>query len=74
VHRFESSRCGHGLTARGLLREHGAARVKAKIRAAIENTSVKALVKVLWMDLVEAHWQELKKKRLLPEGKRTAKD
>jgi hypothetical protein len=35
---------------------------------------VKALVKVLWMDLVEAHWQELKKKRLLPEGKRTAKD
>jgi hypothetical protein len=35
---------------------------------------VKALVKALWMDLVEAHWQELKKKGLLPEGKRTAKD
>jgi len=39
--------------------------VKAKIQAAVENKSVKALL----MDLVEAHWQELEKKGLLPKGK-----
>jgi hypothetical protein len=39
--------------------------VKAKIEAAVENKSVKALL----MDLVEAHWQELEKKGLLPKGK-----
>jgi len=39
--------------------------VKAKIEAALENKSVKALL----MDLVEAHWQELGKKELLPKEK-----
>lgn len=39
--------------------------VKAKIQAAVENKSVKALL----MDLVEAHWQEMEKKGLLPKGK-----
>ncbi len=39
--------------------------VKAKIEAALENKSVKALL----MDLVEAYWQELEKKGLLPKGK-----
>lgn len=39
--------------------------VKAKIQAAVENKSVKALL----MDLVEAHRQELEKKGLLPKGK-----
>lgn len=39
--------------------------VKAKIEAAIENKSVKALL----MDLVEAHWQELDRKGILPKGK-----
>ncbi len=39
--------------------------VKAKIEAALENKSVKALL----MDLVESHWQELDKKGLLPKNK-----
>lgn len=39
--------------------------VKAKIQAAVENKSVKGLL----MDLVEAHWQELEKKGLLPRSK-----
>jgi len=39
--------------------------VKAKIEAALGSKSVKALL----MDLVEAHWQELEKKGLLPKGK-----
>lgn len=39
--------------------------VKAKIEAAIQGKSVKALL----MDLVETHWQELEKKGLLPKGK-----
>jgi len=39
--------------------------VKAKIEAALENKSVKALL----MDLVKAHWQELERKGLLPKGK-----
>ncbi len=39
--------------------------VKAKIEAAIENKSVKALL----MDLVEAHWQELDRKGILPKSK-----
>jgi hypothetical protein len=39
--------------------------VKAKIEAALENKSVKALL----MDLVESHWQELDKKGLLPKTK-----
>lgn len=39
--------------------------VKAKIEAAIENKSVKALL----MDLVEAHWQELNRKGILPKSK-----
>jgi hypothetical protein len=39
--------------------------VKAKIQAAVENKSVKALL----MDLVEAHWQELERKGILPKGK-----
>ena len=39
--------------------------VKAKIEAALANKSVKALL----MGLVEAHWQDLDKKGLLPKGK-----
>lgn len=39
--------------------------VKAKIGAALQNKSVK----VFLMDLVEAHWQELEKKGVLPKGK-----
>lgn len=39
--------------------------VKAKIEAAVQNKSVKALL----IDLVEAHWQELEKKGVLPRGK-----
>jgi hypothetical protein len=39
--------------------------VKAKIEAAIQGQSVKALL----MDLVEAHWQDLEKKGLLPKAK-----
>ena len=39
--------------------------VKAKIQAAVESKSVKALL----MDLVEAHWQEMEKKGLLPKRK-----
>ena len=39
--------------------------VKAKIEAASESKSEKDLL----MDLVEAHWQELEKKGLLPKGK-----
>lgn len=39
--------------------------VKAKIEAAIQGQSVKALL----MDLVEAHWQELERKGMLPKGK-----
>ena len=39
--------------------------VKAKIGAALQNTSVK----VFLMDLVEAHWQELEKKGMLPKGR-----
>ncbi|MBX3328356.1 hypothetical protein ACYX34_08590 [Nitrospira sp. CMX1] len=40
--------------------------VKAKIEAALENKSVKALL----MGLVEAHWQELDRKGLLPKTTR----
>lgn len=39
--------------------------VKAKIEAAVQRKSVKALL----MELVEAHWQELERKGLLPKGK-----
>jgi hypothetical protein len=39
--------------------------VKAKIGAALEGLSVKAYI----IKLVEAHWQELEKKGLLPKGK-----
>lgn len=39
--------------------------VKAKIHAAVENKSVKALL----IDLVEAHWQELERKGILLKGK-----
>jgi len=39
--------------------------VKAKIEAAVQGKSVKALL----MELVEAQWQELEKKGLLPKGK-----
>ena len=39
--------------------------VKAKIEAAVENKSVKALL----MDLVEAHWVELERKGILPKGR-----
>lgn len=39
--------------------------VKAKIGAALHNTSVK----VFLMDLVESHWQELEKTGMLPKGK-----
>ena len=39
--------------------------VKAKIGAAFQNRSVK----VFLMELVEAHWQELEKKGVLPKGK-----
>ncbi|MDF0650000.1 MAG: hypothetical protein P0121_00830 [Nitrospira sp.] len=39
--------------------------VKAKIEAAVQNKSVKALL----MDLVESHWQDLDKKGLLPKTK-----
>jgi hypothetical protein len=39
--------------------------VKAKIEAAIQGQSVKTLL----MGLVEAHWQDLEKKGLLPKGK-----
>ena len=39
--------------------------VKAKIEAAVENKSVKALL----MDLVEAHWLELERKGILPRGR-----
>lgn len=39
--------------------------IKAKIEAAVENKSVKALL----MDLVEAHWHELEKKGVLPKAK-----
>ena len=39
--------------------------IKAKIEAAIEGLSVKALL----IELVEAHWQDLEKKGLLPKGK-----
>lgn len=39
--------------------------VKAKIEAAVENKSVKALL----MDLVEEHWRELERKGILPKGK-----
>jgi hypothetical protein len=39
--------------------------VKAKIEAAVESKSVKALL----MELVEAHWQELERKGILPKGK-----
>jgi hypothetical protein len=39
--------------------------VKAKIEAALESKSVKALL----MDLVEAHWKEMERKGVLPKGK-----
>jgi hypothetical protein len=39
--------------------------VKAKIEAAVENKSVKALL----IDLVEAHWKEMERKGVLPKGK-----
>ncbi len=39
--------------------------IKAKIEAALENKSVKALL----MDLVESHWQELDKEGMLPKSK-----
>jgi hypothetical protein len=39
--------------------------VKAKIEAALQSTSVKALL----IELVEQHWQELERKGLLPKGK-----
>ena len=39
--------------------------VKAKIGAAVQGKSVKALL----MDLVEEHWQDLEKKGMLPKGK-----
>lgn len=39
--------------------------VKAKIGAALGGQSVKAYL----ISLVEAHWQELEKKGLLPKGK-----
>lgn len=39
--------------------------VKAKIEAAVGDKSVKALL----IGLVEAHWQELEKKGILPKGK-----
>ena len=40
-------------------------RSKAKIGAALEGLSVKAYI----IKLVEAHWQELEKRGLLPKGK-----
>lgn len=40
--------------------------VKAKIEAALESKSVKALL----MGLVESHWQELDRKGLLPKTTR----
>lgn len=39
--------------------------VKAKIGAALEGLSVKAYI----IKLVEAHWQELEKKGMLPKSK-----
>ncbi len=39
--------------------------VKAKIEAAVQGKSVKALL----MELVEAHWQDLERKGMLPKGK-----
>jgi hypothetical protein len=39
--------------------------VKAKIGAALEGQSVKAYL----ISLVQAHWQDLEKKGLLPKGK-----
>lgn len=39
--------------------------VKAKIGAALQGQSVKSYL----ISLVEAHWQELEKKGLLPKGK-----
>lgn len=39
--------------------------VKAKIGAALQGTSVKAFL----VSLVDAHWQQLEKKGLLPKGK-----
>ena len=39
--------------------------VKAKIGAALQGKSVKAFL----MDLVEAHWQELDRRGMLPKGK-----
>ncbi len=39
--------------------------VKAKIEAAVENKSVKALL----MELVEGHWHELERKGILPKGR-----
>ena len=39
--------------------------VKAKIGAALDGVSVKAYI----IKLVEAHWQELEKKGLLPKSK-----
>lgn len=39
--------------------------VRAKIDAALQSTSVKAFL----MNLVDAHWQELERKGLLPKGK-----
>ncbi len=39
--------------------------VKAKIEAAVENKSVKALL----MELVEAHWLEMERKGILPKGR-----
>lgn len=38
---------------------------KAKIAAALKDISVKEL----FLELVEAHWQELEKKGVLPKGK-----
>jgi hypothetical protein len=39
--------------------------VKAKIEAALQGKSVKALL----MDLVEAYWQDLERRGMLPKGK-----
>ena len=39
--------------------------VKAKIGAALQGKSVKAFL----LDLVEAHWQELEERGMLPKGK-----
>ena len=39
--------------------------VKAKIGAALQGQSVKGYL----ISLVEAHWQELEKKGILPKGK-----